>query len=109
LSAVFDILRHQSTRCPVTVGVYGDWGSGKSSAMRWLETNLHAWNRLPADKRENHPCVYPIWFDPWKYQSREEVWRGIIAEVVLAFFRVGNLDASNFKIRLTEAAKRFGG
>ena len=33
LSAVFDILRHKNTSCPITIAVYGDWGTGKTSAM----------------------------------------------------------------------------
>lgn len=34
LGAVYDIIRHKNTRAPLAV--YGDWGTGKSSAMRWL-------------------------------------------------------------------------
>ena len=41
LSAIFDILRHKETRCPLTVAVYGDWGTGKTSAMKWLEGKLN--------------------------------------------------------------------
>ena len=108
LSVVLDILRHRETRCPVTVAIYGDWGSGKTSAMHWLETQLGEWNRLKREARGNHPRVYPIWFDPWKYHSREAVWRGIIAEVILSLFRVSQLDGHNFRIRITEAAKKFG-
>jgi len=76
--------------------------------MRWLETRLKEWNELPEKDRKGHPRVYPIWFDPWKYNCREDVWRGIIAEVILAFFQVGNLDRQNLVPRLREAAKQFG-
>jgi hypothetical protein len=37
LGTVHDILRHGNTRCRITVAIYGDWGTGKTSAMRWLE------------------------------------------------------------------------
>ncbi len=108
LSAVFDILRHKQTRCPITIAIYGDWGTGKTSAMRWLETQLKAWNRGDAKQREHHPRVHPVWFDPWRYHSREEVWRGIIAEVILSLFSVDTLDRENLPTRLREAAKMFG-
>jgi predicted KAP-like P-loop ATPase len=49
LAVVFDILRHKQTHCPVTVAVYGDWGTGKTSAMRWLETKLKKWNDIDKD------------------------------------------------------------
>lgn len=108
LAVILDILRHRNTRCPITIAIYGDWGTGKTSAMHWLESQLNEWNKLDAKKRDGHPRVYPVWFDPWKYHSREEVWRGIIAEVILSLFRVSQLDRHNFQTRITEAAKKFG-
>ena len=44
LAVVLDILRHKNTRCPITVAIYGDWGTGKTSAMHWLESQLEVWN-----------------------------------------------------------------
>jgi Leucine-rich repeat (LRR) protein len=108
LAVVFDILRHKETNCPITIGVYGDWGTGKTSAMRWLEAELKAWNQKNEEERGGHPRVYPVWFDPWKYHSREDVWRGIIAEVILALFFVSSLDRQNLVPRMTQAAKKFG-
>ena len=108
LSAVFDILRHKETNCPITIGIYGDWGTGKTSAMRWLETELRNWNTRSDEQRHGHPRVYPVWFDPWKYHNREDVWRGIIAEVILSLFSVHSLDHQNIVPRMTQAAKKFG-
>jgi hypothetical protein len=108
LAVVLDILRHRQTNCPITVAIYGDWGTGKTSAMRWLERQLQAWNKQSASDRAGHCRVYPIWFDPWKYHTREDVWRGIISEVILALFRVANLDRQNFVPRMVQAAKQFG-
>lgn len=120
LSAVLDILRHSLTKCPITVAIYGDWGTGKTSAMHWLESQLDAWNSTSLDKRQYiqksngqmvtaaHPRVHPVWFDPWKYHTREDVWRGIISEVILSLFDVKNLDRQNLVPRMKEAAKKFG-
>ncbi len=108
LAVAYDILRHEKTQSPMTIAVYGDWGTGKTSAMRWLESQLKEWNGCSQTERDGHPCVYPVWFDPWKYTTREDVWRGIIAEVILATFQVKQLDRNNFRVRLTGAAKMFG-
>lgn len=121
LAAVYDILRHRHTRCPITVGIYGDWGSGKTSAMRWLETRLHEWNAQTPEERGEvtdkktqkvtasaHPIVHPVWFDPWKYHTKEEVWRGIISEVILAMLKVRSLRGTDKKKALGFAARRFG-
>lgn len=115
LASIYDILRHRNTRCPLAIAIYGDWGSGKTSAMRWLESRLHEWNKVEKKDRcsamegkHPHPRVYPIWFDPWRYQTREEVWRGIIAEVILALFSIEHLNRQNLVPRLIQAAKKFG-
>ena len=50
---------------PFTVGIYADWGQGKTTVMQMLRTHL-----------EMRGCV-TIWFDPWKYNSREAVWKGL--------------------------------
>jgi internalin A len=107
LTVVLDILRHCNTRCPITVAIYGDWGTGKTSAMRWLQSQLDDWNKLDSRDRNEHPCVYPVWFDPWKFQTREDVWRGIIAEVILALFRIETLTRETFVPQMIEAAKKF--
>jgi hypothetical protein len=109
LASTFDILRHKNTRCPLAIAVYGDWGTGKTSAMRWLETRLHEWNQVDAPDRKGHPRAYPVWFDPWRYHSKEEVWRGIIAEVILALFRTDRLNHENVLPRMVQAVKKFGG
>src|SRR5215813_1946156 len=65
------ILSRKNT--PFTVGVFADWGQGKTTVLQMLRASL---------EREGCPTV---WFDPWKYDSREAVWKGLaltlIAEV----------------------------
>lgn len=51
------------------IGVYGDWGEGKTSVLRLMETELRA---------PGHPCV---WFVPWAERSSEAMWEGLIREV----------------------------
>lgn len=108
LSAIFDILRHKDTRCPLTVAIYGDWGTGKTSAMQWLSGKLKEWNLQNAQHLDGHPNVKPVWFEPWKYHTREDVWRGIISEVILALFEVNLHDPEHLVNGMKEAAKRFG-
>ncbi|NQY81048.1 MAG: leucine-rich repeat domain-containing protein [Candidatus Caenarcaniphilales bacterium] len=96
LLSLFDIIRHANTQCPMSLGIYGDWGSGKTSTMRWLEKRLEDWSRPENDflrvfassghnvnQEILHPKIHTIWFDPWKYHDRESVWKGIIAEIIL--------------------------
>lgn len=87
LGPIYDILRHPRTQTPLAIAVYGDWGSGKTSAMKWLEARLRDWNdHIAGDGASEVDTVklVPVWFYPWKYQEREDVWRGLIAEIILA-------------------------
>ena len=84
---LFEILRHPGTETPFAAAIYGDWGTGKTSAMRWLEGRLDQWNQWAKTELKNDEDVRIVrtaWFYPWKYHEREEVWRGLVAEVILA-------------------------
>jgi len=100
LGAAFDVLRHRNTRTPLTVGIYGSWGAGKTSAMRWLEAGARRWTSIGRT-----PKLRTAWFNPWKYQTQEDVWRGLVAEVILASVRVEEASVA----RVAKAAKLFGG
>ncbi len=104
LGAVYDIIRHKNTRAPLAIAVYGDWGTGKSSAMRWLSDQLGKWSKRSKAEREGHHRARTVWFDPWKYTKREDVWRGLIAEVILKA-----IDPNEASLQtVTTAARDFG-
>jgi hypothetical protein len=104
LGSVFDIIRHKNTRLPIAAAVYGDWGTGKSSAMRWLAEQLETWSKQSPKERGGHPKVRTVWFDPWKYHDRVEVWRGLVAEVILRTISVEGASLAT----VTNAARKFG-
>ncbi|MCU0751158.1 MAG: KAP family NTPase, partial [Akkermansiaceae bacterium] len=111
-----DTLRHPLTVTPFSIAFYGDWGTGKTSAMRWLESQLHLWNKSETrrepyqtkDGPRQYPKLTPVWFYPWKYHNRADVWRGIIAEVILATLTTGSEDIEDFSQRAIHVAKRYG-
>jgi formylglycine-generating enzyme required for sulfatase activity len=103
LGPIYDILRHPKTRTPMAIAIYGDWGSGKTSAMRWLDDKLAIWNG--DGDMEGKVRVKTVWFYPWKYHSKEDVWRGLISEVIIKTIDVER--ATNATV--TDAAKQFAG
>jgi Leucine-rich repeat (LRR) protein len=102
LGPIFDIIRHKNTAMPTTIAIYGDWGVGKTSAMKWLEALIKEWNEQPDGPDKT--TVHPVWFYPWKYHDKEDVWRGLIAEVILTSISVKGADLP----RVEKAAKQFG-
>lgn len=60
----------QAAPLPLTVGVFGSWGTGKSSFLR-------LWQRQLANQQ-----VHTIWFNPWKYDRKVEVWAALLHTIL---------------------------
>ena len=56
---------------PATVGVYGGWGSGKTSFMSQLDKLLEGEGGAPA-----------VWFEAWKYDRTEDVRSALIFKIL---------------------------
>ena len=102
LGPVYDILRYPGTKTPMAIAVYGDWGSGKTTAMKWLHGLIDEWNEK--GKAEKKIKIRPVWFYPWKYDNKEDVWRGLIAEVI---WKAIDVKTASVKT-VTEAFKMLG-
>ena len=50
-----------------TVGIYGEWGTGKTTLMKSIEKNL------VEGSEENEQSFLPIWFNAWKYEREENL------------------------------------
>lgn len=79
LGRLLSAIRAKSTKLPLAIALTGDWGTGKSSAMHWLEGQL-ASSGPGTDQAAFETCF----FKPWKYQTRESVLNGLLAVVISA-------------------------
>lgn len=69
VSTLEEIIRDEETETPLTIGVHGQWGIGKTSLMRMLEERL----------RDDYPT---IWFNPWRYGKNEVLWRALLLTIL---------------------------
>ena len=90
IGPIFDIIRNEDTRTPLTIGIYGTWGTGKTTAMKCLDMMLKEWKEKGVSK--DKVTTRNVWFYPWKYLTKEEVWRGLIAEVIIQATDFKNAD-----------------
>ncbi|WP_173054756.1 KAP family P-loop NTPase fold protein [Phytohabitans houttuyneae] len=82
---------------PMTVGVFGPWGSGKSSFLKMWE-----------DLLSFAPTTRTLWFNPWKYDQKVEVWAALI-QSLLAEIRTTEDETLRIKAgRLARAATWLG-
>ncbi len=71
-----DIVRDENNHGPLVIGLFGTWGSGKTSLMHFVE---HA---LQHPSSENVQQFRIVWFDAWKYEKEESLWRALLLRVV---------------------------
>ena len=55
---------------PLSIGVYGEWGSGKTSFLKMVDEAL----------REQD--IYAIWFNAWKYDKEDNLWSALIQTIL---------------------------
>lgn len=66
---------------PLTIGVYGEWGSGKTSFLKMVEKRL-----LESEKK-----IQPIWFNAWKYDKEDNLWAALIQTILEEIRISGNI------------------
>lgn len=61
------------TRGPFTIGVFGEWGTGKTSLMRLIERRL-----------SDNDDVVTVWFNAWRYEQEEHPIVPLVGTIVQA-------------------------
>jgi hypothetical protein len=67
---------------PLTIGVFGEWGTGKTSLMRMIQSQL-----------SNEKDIVTVWFNAWRYEKEEHPIVPLIATIVRELERNKNVTA----------------
>jgi Cdc6-like AAA superfamily ATPase len=62
---------------PFTIGIYGDWGTGKTSMMHMMESEVNS-----------HDNAIGIWFNAWRYEREEHLIIPLLATMITEMERV---------------------
>lgn len=73
-----NIILNPNNETPLTIGIFGSWGSGKTSLMKMIEKGLARAARDGVSERE----TFTIWFNAWLYSREESLWRALIMQVL---------------------------
>jgi energy-coupling factor transporter ATP-binding protein EcfA2 len=63
--------RAKKADTPLTIGIYGRWGSGKTSLMRLIEAAL-------PQETKGGDRLRGIWINVWELSNQEEVWHAFL-------------------------------
>ncbi len=83
-------LIEKNPQAPITVGVHGDWGAGKSSVLKMLETSFQG--------KDRSLC---LWFNGWTFEGFEDA-KTVVIETIVDELR----RARPTSTRVAEAAKK---
>ncbi len=82
-------LRNTNTRPPLTLTISGDWGSGKSTLMELVSTDLR------------HYGIKAVWFNAWHHQQEEQLLAALLNAIRdKGLPQVGSADGLAFRFRL---------
>ena len=107
---LLEIILDPEIKTPLTIGIFGSWGSGKTSLMRMIEAGIAAANaaaNLPAEASsatapspvvqptaENAPSprqTFCIWFNAWLYSKEATLWRALVIQVISCLLEIGEI------------------
>lgn len=76
--ALADLITSRSVVPPLAVGLFGDWGEGKSHFLRLLSDQV----RASADRHDGlaHDAVRQVRFNAWHY-AETDLWASLVAEI----------------------------
>ena len=79
--ALSGLVANKENATPMVMGVYGPWGSGKTTLMNAMKSRMS--DQRFADGQLYRRCI-PVWFQAWKCKRSED----ILAAIVEAIFKV---------------------
>ncbi len=69
---------------PVTLGIFGDWGSGKTSIMKMLEYDLEPENYpTGSPEREKYEKIAVLYFNGWLFEGYDDAKSALLSSILL--------------------------
>ncbi len=84
---IAELIAYKDNKTPFVIGIYGPWGSGKTSLMETVRTYLKDSSNLK-DETVFRKCK-TVWFQAWKYKEEDEILAALIEEIFKTMQRDG--------------------
>lgn len=97
------IILDPENRTPLTIGIHGAWGSGKTSLMETTRKIVNSVSEQLGRNDSDLRRCRTVWFNAWKYGGEEALLAALVEEIINQMKREGFLEA-----RLAEIAELKG-
>ena len=75
---IAEVAANRVNETPLVMGIYGPWGSGKTTLMAAVKRFLDGDELFDGDTYR--PCK-TVWFQAWKYRDEDQILAALIAEI----------------------------
>ncbi len=78
-NALAEMIATKYNKTPFTIGISGEWGSGKTTLMKEIEKKI---NTILAINKKHFRRIKTVWFNAWKYKDEEQILAALINEII---------------------------
>lgn len=96
------VIANNDNNTPLVIGIYGPWGSGKTTLMKSIIADLGKINNQSL--KAFRQCK-TVWFQAWKHGGEDEILAALIEEILKTMKQDGFLEKC--KIQVEELIERF--
>jgi predicted KAP-like P-loop ATPase len=84
---LLELIGNFDAKSPLTIGIHGRWGSGKTSLMRMLKKRL-----------EDDAGVKTVWFNAWAYGRDESIGLALLQQILIEFQEEDGLQEKGIEL-----------
>lgn len=78
-----NLILNKQTIAPLNIGVFGDWGKGKSTFLKLLQQEIE--KKQVNDDKEKYNKAHVIRFDASEYEDQEKIWFSLLQAFYVKF------------------------
>ncbi len=89
------LIANKDNSTPLVMGIYGPWGTGKTTLMRAIKSRLDSEQLYDS---EYHRRCKTVWFSAWKYSQESEIYAALIEVIFKSMAADGFFGLAKSKV-----------
>ncbi|MCF6193737.1 MAG: KAP family NTPase, partial [Kangiellaceae bacterium] len=82
VNALSKMIVHKNTQTPLVVGLYGPWGSGKTSFMKQVDAKVNKTVLVNGGDKKSKDVNRSIFFEAWQYQNTKNLSGALLFDIL---------------------------